>query len=506
MSRGKRYNGEQKLNLKKVFAVLIAIIVVILFIVGIKQILKADKNKVVGKNIELNYFTLFTNGNWGVINSSGDIVVEPANGEMIIIPNKAKPVFICTYEVNYVDGTYKTKVINDKNQQLFTNYDNIVAVQNYDENHNLWYEENVLKVQKNGKYGLINLDGNEILPCEYDSIDTLKGIKNSIVIKKDNKIGIVNSDGTVVVPADYQEVTALTADYKNGYIVKNAESKYGVIKSDGQIALECKFEKIDNIADNGKYIAKIDGTWKVVAEDGNEYLEGKVANVTDMNNGEVIVNNDGKFGVINIAEENKIPNEYEELVYMFDNKYVAKKDGKYGIINTNNEKIVDFKYSEIIYNKTTDYVKAKKEDGKYDYMARDLSVKLTAGEEKILNGFISIANGTETKYYNYKLEEKSNKDVYTTNTIFVYKENGKYGFKDKDGKVVVEAKYDDVTEQNDYGYVAVKKDGKWGSLDQYGKVVTEPTCVIKSGNTVNFIGKWHVCADNNANYYTDLND
>lgn len=40
MSRGKRYNGEQKLNLKKVFAVIITIIVIIMFFMGIKHILK----------------------------------------------------------------------------------------------------------------------------------------------------------------------------------------------------------------------------------------------------------------------------------------------------------------------------------------------------------------------------------------------------------------------------------------------------------------------------------
>ena len=281
MSRGRRYNGEQKLNLKKVFAVVIAIIVVILFIVGIKQILKADKNVVASKNIELNYFTLFSNGNWGVINSSGEIIIEPANGEMVVIPNKAKPVFICTYEVNYVDGTYKTKAINDKNQQLFTNYENVMAVQNYDENNNLWFEENVLKVQKNGKFGLINLDGNEILPCEYDSITTLKGVKNSLVVKKDNNVGLVNTDGTIIVPVEYAEVEAITTDYKNGYIVKSADNKYGVIKSDGQVALKCEYEKIDNVADNDKYIVKIDGTWKVMAEDGTSYLDGKVSNVTE---------------------------------------------------------------------------------------------------------------------------------------------------------------------------------------------------------------------------------
>ena len=63
MSKGRRYEGEQKLNLKKVVAVVAVIAVITLAIFGIKKILSSDKNKVMGKNIELHYFTLFKNGN-----------------------------------------------------------------------------------------------------------------------------------------------------------------------------------------------------------------------------------------------------------------------------------------------------------------------------------------------------------------------------------------------------------------------------------------------------------
>ena len=44
-SRGKRYSGEQKLNFKKVFAVLIVILVIVMFVIGIKKILTQDKGE-----------------------------------------------------------------------------------------------------------------------------------------------------------------------------------------------------------------------------------------------------------------------------------------------------------------------------------------------------------------------------------------------------------------------------------------------------------------------------
>jgi len=54
MSRGRRYDTEAKLNYQKVFAVIIAIAVVIMFIFIMKNVLK-EREKLAGNNI---YFAL----------------------------------------------------------------------------------------------------------------------------------------------------------------------------------------------------------------------------------------------------------------------------------------------------------------------------------------------------------------------------------------------------------------------------------------------------------------
>ena len=314
MSRGKRYNGEKQLNMKKVYSLIIIVVLIILFVFGIKQILKADKETLSGKNIELKYNTLYTNGNWGVINSSGDVVIQPAYAEMIIIPNKTKPVFVCTYEVNYVDGIYKTKIINEKNEEIYIGYENYFVIQNIDENNNLWVEENVIKVQKNGKYGLINIDGAEVLPCEYDSITAMKGIKNSLIIKKENLVGIANSHGTIVVPVEYSDIASITKNYEDGYIVKNSESKFGVINQKGEVSVSCMYNEIKACTDGNMHIVKEGTTWKVILNNSTAYLEGKVANAVSINNGNVVINNNGKYGILNIEKGVMIPEEYQELI------------------------------------------------------------------------------------------------------------------------------------------------------------------------------------------------
>ena len=128
MSRGRRYDTEPKLNMKKVFAVIIAIIVIIMFIFIIKSLLTKDNST--GKIVSKSYFTSYKDNKWGVIDSEGNDVIYPSYKEMIIIPDSKVGVFICTYDINYETGEYKTKVLNEKNQEIFTQYSKIEALQN----------------------------------------------------------------------------------------------------------------------------------------------------------------------------------------------------------------------------------------------------------------------------------------------------------------------------------------------------------------------------------------
>ena len=76
-SRAKRYNGEKKkLNLKKVFAVIIALAVIIMVIIGISKLI-SGAGKTDEKTVANQYFAVYTNENWGVINSKGETIIAP---------------------------------------------------------------------------------------------------------------------------------------------------------------------------------------------------------------------------------------------------------------------------------------------------------------------------------------------------------------------------------------------------------------------------------------------
>ena len=235
MSRGRRYDDTPKLNMKKVIATIIAFVVVIMFCISFKNLLTKTEPKTKDVSTLTTYISIYENSKWGVMDNKENIIIEPTYEEMVIIPEKNTDIFICTYNVDYNNETYKTKVLNAKGEEIFTEYQNIQVLQNTD-GTNVWYEKDVLKYEQNGKFGLINLKGNQILPAEYDNIYVLNGIEKSIIVEKSGKKGLVSSStGGIIINPEYMDIIALSDDYKDGYIVKNAEGKSGIISLDKKI-------------------------------------------------------------------------------------------------------------------------------------------------------------------------------------------------------------------------------------------------------------------------------
>ena len=502
MGRGKRYNGEKKLNIKKVVAVIIAILVIIMFIIGIKELVK-EKPTTTEKLFATGYYTIYENEKWGVIDTKGNIIIQPTYDEMILIPDNLKAIFICMENIDYANGTYTSKVLNEKNEQVYTTYDNIEAIYNNDSNNNLWYES-VLKVQKNGKYGLISLDGKELLECSQDEIEAILETKNVFVTTKDGKKGLVDNTGKVIIENEYAEVKSLTMQYQNGFIVKNAQGKYGVINYDKSVALETNYDDIASVYGNNMYVVKQSNKWKIVNSAGEVFLENKFTEVKSINSENVIIKVNGKYGVTNINGQEKIGQIYDELTYAFSDYYIAKKDGKYGMIDINSEEKLEFNYSYIKYLSDADILQVETQNANSELYDRNFNLKVTGIVSEINHekNYIRVRVNDEYKYYNFKLEEKESKEVLYTNTIYLSKKDGKYGYINDKGIVIVDYIYDDATQQNKYGYVAVKKDGKWGALNQKGEVIVEPKYTLENSYIIDFIDKWHLAEDINSNYYT----
>ncbi len=506
--RGRRYDGEAKLNIKKVIAVIIVFLLIIAFIIGMKNLLSNGSNRLAKKIENVNYYTIYSGNKWGVVNSYGDIVVNPEYDEMIVIPDSAKDIFVCTYDVNYSTGEYKTKVINSKNKEIITGFDKIDPIINYDQDNNVCYEKDVFLVQKDGKYGLINYSGKEILACEYSSIKPIYGIENSLVYEKDGKFGLCDNLGNIIIEPNYKDIQRIGYDYKNGYIVVNDQEKSGVIGFDKEKILEEKYDEIKPISGENIYAVKENDKYIVINKDGEKIIENSFEDITEIDRNCIIAVQDGKYGAVDLNGQTKIDFEYDELKYTNNDNLIAKQNDKYGIISLEKEEKLPIDSKKITYVSSGDFVIAEYEENEQtiskiynsNYEEKIQAEKL---EINTLKGYIRSYYNNDYKYYNFKFEEKNASELFTSNNLFVSKKDGKYGFVDNNGKVVVDYIYDDATEQNSSGYAGIKKDGLWGAIDLEGNIAVEPKYDLSSNDKIDFIGKWHLCEDTNANYYID---
>ena len=91
----------------------------------------------------------------------------------------------------------------------------------------------------NRKYGVINRNGDEVLPCMYDYIGFFSNGLNQV--EKDDKRGVVDHNGNEIIPCVYE---ALGSSYSCGLIYAKQNGKYGFINLKGEIIIPFKYDDI----------------------------------------------------------------------------------------------------------------------------------------------------------------------------------------------------------------------------------------------------------------------
>ena len=327
------------------------------------------------------------------------------------------------------------------------------------------------------------------------------GVRNSLITEKDGKKGLVNDLGNKVIENQYDEITSLGKDTKL-YIVKQ-NNQYGI---DG--VLDCKYQEIKALNNKDVFCVKEKNEYKVINKDGEKVFNEKFSNIEAIQDNIIVYQYNKLYNAYDLQTNKKLEKSYKELRYTANGLFIFKASNNYGIINKNNEVKLEDKYVAIHYYEKADIYELEGKD------SEDNSI-CNRNLEEIATGVISEVNYEKSYikawtaegycYYNLNGEKLEAKAVLTDNNLFLSKQNGKYGFVDKNGNIVVDYIYDDAREQNTFGYIAVKKDGLWGSLDKNGKVICEPKYNLDNNFVIDFIREYHVGEDSNLMYYTNKN-
>ena len=124
------------------------------------------------------------------------------------------------------------------------------------------------------KYGIVDINRNEVVPIKYDYIGVISDSK-LIIVRLNRKWGYVDKSGKVVVPLKYD----YAQDIIGGVAKVRLNGKYGFIDENGNEFVPCKYDHTESFH-YGLAGVKLNGKWGFIDKSGNVVIPIKYDGIT----------------------------------------------------------------------------------------------------------------------------------------------------------------------------------------------------------------------------------
>lgn len=317
------------------------------------------------------------------------------------------------------------------------------------------FSNDLLLVNRNGKYGFIDKQGNEIIPCKYDNAYSFS--KGLAVINKDGKYGVIDKQDNEIIPCKYKWSASA---YSEGLLEVSKEGKYGYIDTKGKEVIPCQYDEAyffsEGLAVVG-YMVDYNIKYGVIDKQGNEIAPCEYEKTSyRFSEGLLAVKRKDKYGYIDKQGKEIIPCIYD-YAYDFSEgmAVIVSEDGKRCVIDKKGNKVLPLSCN-----------------GATGFSEGMLLVTETTGKEK------EIRNLGVVELQKYGFVDNQGKEIIPCKYDYAYdfseglavvQLNGKYGFIDKQGNEVIPCVYDDANPSGfSAGLARVQCEGKWGFVDKKG--------------------------------------
>lgn len=348
----------------------------------------------------------------------------------------------------------------------------------------------------------------EIILILSISLVTITGCEKKREENKKDESSSTNNEANVDANALNLEIE-YASDFKDGIAIIKSGGKYGVINTEGKIVLDCSNLMIERIGDLLK--VKKDQNFGLVDKDGKvvaDYIYQTIDKMDDdlykVRKGDYgLINKDGKeivpcnFLYIGEVSEGIITMKAsDKFIYVTkEGKLITKKgyknasdfsDGMAGVETFENNNIfIDTTGKEMvpeveisIANKFSEGLArvsiGKKENERYGFIDKTGKVVIDLiyeNCEKFFNGLAKVKKDGKSGYINTNGEFYEYDQMEEKNGKFIVKKDGKYGLLDKDKNVILNTEYQSIY-STDVGLISVKKDGEYELLNENGKTTT----------------------------------
>lgn len=313
------------------------------------------------------------------------------------------------------------------------------------------FSSGLINVCKNNKWGCLDLEGNVVIPIEYDWIFPFGLASNSVTsVRLNGKWGLINKLGEVIVPIVYDKEivfkgkTSSFPDVNGNTIIINPD---GTIQSDTNFDVKLLFNNF------GIAISKKEDLYGLVNEDGRSILGFEYNKIQYLSNRKCFVlEKNGLFGLASSSGEIVINAVYNHIGAGDWKAFIVKKENRYGAINYKGDTVIPIEYDEIksigkrcfICYKNKEYVRYKVEDSgvtitKSIIQNEDISIVKKHPKLFVIkngDGRFGLVSKQEEMLTPLDLEEIRiiQTSVYYDTYIFAAKRNGFWGLLDMSGR------------------------------------------------------------------------
>jgi len=262
-----------------------------------------------------------------------------------------------------------------------------------------------ITVKKNGKYGIIDYQNKQVVPCEYEKIDIL-GFNTHFRVKQQGKTGLLTNKGKIVLPVLYDDIDNFGFEEKlSGFYKVSRDKKFGMVNSSNEVVIPLQFDGLYswgnflmvNTGDKrglysreGKEICAAEYNWfNRSATQKSELLFSEKDSLTGVIKGDgtilypptfkklgYITNADGllnpfspnkgrylfvqdqknKFGIFEeLSAQMVIPVVYDSVEQKFETDsatfFAMRKNKKYGVVTGSGRTVIPFMYDSISVDK-----------------------------------------------------------------------------------------------------------------------------------------------------------
>jgi hypothetical protein len=260
--------------------------------------------------------------NWTIINKEQKIILKQKYNKIELLENGA---FLLFYWENKCGlATREGKLITS------AQYDAILPS-----------PVGTFYIKKNEKYGIMNLDGEEILSPKFDKIKY--DIQNFIFVQNENLWGIFDAQINEILPLEWQDWVSFS-----GSIIRLRKKENAVLfdLNTRQFITNKKYDNYIPYSDD-KIVVRQGKKVGLINLEGRELLTCRYSEIQPFTNELYRVKNEDFWGLVQDSDSLVLPTKYDFIAPLSGSVGMVKSGQTFGIVNIQGQIVIPFEFSKI---------------------------------------------------------------------------------------------------------------------------------------------------------------